>query len=418
LHPISTKTWDDLKLSKQFVNALNEGGLTHPTLIQEKSIPLILGGQKVVGIAQTGTGKTAAYLLPVLYKFKFSQGTAPRGLILAPTKELVIQIANHARMLAKYTDLRVVELYGGVGPKQQLDILKAGSDLIIATPGRFLEIYQKSAIETKLIKTLVIDEADRMLDMNFVPQIRKIFEVLPPKRQDLLFSATYSERVERLAKEFIDFPVKVEVTPQASVTNQVKQTAYKTANFKTKLNLLQHLLVGEDFNRVMIFSRTRQTVINLAKFLSRMEIGALREMHSNKGQNARINALKDFKEGEVRLLISTDVSARGIDINKVSHVINFDVPVLYEDYVHRIGRTGRAFNTGVAITFVTPSDEYHIAKIEELIKEKIKVQSMPEGVSIEETPYEESQKIKREIDRQKMREDPSYRGAFHERKKK
>ncbi len=411
------KTWEDLKLSKPLINAALEFGFSHPTIIQARCIPLILAGQKVICIGQTGTGKTAAYLLPILSKLKYFQPTAPRALVLAPTKELVIQIANHARALAQFTDLKIVDLFGGVGPKQQIDLLEHGTDLIVSTPGRFLEIYLKGALKSRFIKMLVIDEADRMMDMNFMPQLRKIFEVLPSRRQDLLVSATYPPKVEKMTSEFIDFPVKVEVTPQSTASSLVEQLIYYTPNFNFKLRLLQHLFTNPEFNRVMIFARTKEAVKNLAQYLDRIKVGSIRVIHSNKGQNSRINALKEFKAGGVRILITTDVSARGIDVLKVSHVINFDVPVIYEDYVHRIGRTGRALETGVAITLVTPADVYHIAKIEKIIHEEILVSNLPDNIVTQETPYEESQKMAREIDKQKRREDPSFQGAFHERKR-
>lgn len=409
-------SFEDFNLNRQLLNAVSEAGYVTPTEIQQKCIPVILGGQEVIGIAQTGTGKTAAYVLPVLMKVKFAQGTEPRALILAPTKELTLQIAEHTSQLAKYTDLRIAPIYGGVGPKTQIETIKQGVDILIATPGRFMEIYLRGDLPTKQIKTLVLDEADRMMDMGFMPQLRKIFEVIPNKRQNLLFSATFSERIERLSSEFLEFPVKVEVTPPATTASQVEQELYHVPNLKTKINYLEYLLQDrEQFNRVMIFTRTKEVADNVFKYLDRKELGPVRVIHSNKGQNSRINAVKEFKDGNLRILVSTDVTARGIDVLKVSHVINFDVPILYEDYVHRIGRTGRAFQEGKAITFVTKAEEYHIAKIEKLIREKIPVKPLPPSVEIEETPFEEAQQMAREIDQQKRREDPTFKGAFHER---
>lgn len=409
-------SFEDFNLNRQLLNAVSEAGFSTPTEIQQKCIPIILGGQEVIGIAQTGTGKTAAYVLPVLMKVKYAQGTEPRALILAPTKELTLQIAEHASQLAKYTDLRIAPIYGGVGPKTQIETIKQGVDILIATPGRFMEIYLRGDLPTKQIKTLVLDEADRMMDMGFMPQLRKIFEVIPPKRQNLLFSATFSERIERLSSEFLEFPVKVEVTPPATTASQVEQELYHIPNLKTKINFLEYLLQDRDaFNRVMIFTRTKEVADNVFKYLDRKGLGPARVIHSNKGQNSRINAVKEFKEGDLRILVSTDVTARGIDVLKVSHVINFDVPILYEDYVHRIGRTGRAFQEGKAITFVTKAEEYHIAKIEKLIREKIPEKQLPPSVEIEETPFAEAQEMAREIDRQKRKEDPTFKGAFHER---
>jgi ATP-dependent RNA helicase RhlE len=411
--------WTDFKLNKQLFQAIGELGFSSPTEIQEKCIPLILGGQHVIGIAQTGTGKTAAYMLPLLMKVKYAQGNDPRALILVPTKELAVQVLTQARQLSKYTDIRTVALYGGVGPKAQIEELNKGVDIIVATPGQFLELYLRNEIPTKLIRTLVIDEADRMMDMGFMHQLRKIFEVIPSKKQNLLFSATFSDRIEKLSQEFLEFPIRIAITPQATTAKKVEQEVYYIPNLRTKINFLEYLLADhETFNRVMIFARTKENADNVFRYLERKKLGPLRVIHSNKGQNSRINAMNEFKHGQLRILVSTDVASRGIDVEKVSHVINFDVPSLYEDYVHRIGRTGRAFQEGKAITFATKAELYHINRIEKLIREKIPVKKLPDEIKIEETSTEEAQVMAREIDRQKKREDPEYGGAFHERKGK
>src|SRR6478736_4807039 len=407
--------WADFKLNKQLFQAIEEAGFAAPTEVQQKCIPLILGGQHVIGIAQTGTGKTAAYMLPLLMKVKYAQGSEPRALILVPTKELAVQVLTQAQQLSKYTDLRAVALYGGVGPKTQIEEINKGVDILISTPGRFTELYLRNEIPTKQIKTLVVDEADRMMDMGFMHQLRKIFEVIPSKKQNLLFSATFSDRIEKLSQEFLEFPVRVEVTPQATAAKQVEQEVYYVPNLRTKINFLEYLLADQEtFNRVMIFARTKENADNVFKYLERKKLGPIRVIHSNKGQNSRINAMNEFKQGQLRILVSTDVASRGIDVEKVSHVINFDVPSHYEDYVHRIGRTGRAFQEGKAITFATKAELYHITRIEKLIREKIPVKKLPSKIKIEETSTEEAQVMAREIDRQKKREDPEYGGAFHE----
>lgn len=412
-------SFESFNLNKQLLNAIADLGFSQPTEIQQKSIPIILAGQELIGIAQTGTGKTAAYLLPLLMKIKYAQGEEPRAVILAPTKELTIQIAEHAKQLAKYTDLRIVAIYGGIGPKTQIEMIQQGVDILIATPGRFTELYQRGDLPTKQIKILVLDEADRMMDMGFMPQLRKILEVLPRKRQNLLFSATFSERVEKLSAEFLEFPVKVEVTPQATTAKQVEQELYHVPNIKTKINFLEYLLRHQDeFSRVIIFTRTKESADNVFNFVDRKGFGPVKVIHSNKGQNSRINAVNEFKEGKLRVLVSTDVTARGIDVVKVSHVINFDVPAFHEDYVHRIGRTGRAFQEGKAMTFATKAELYHIDKIEKLIREKIPLKALPPEVEIAKTPFEESQAMALDIDWQKKKEDPSFKGAFHEKKRK
>jgi ATP-dependent RNA helicase RhlE len=378
-----------------------------------------MGGQAVIGVAQTGTGKTAAYMLPLLRKLTHAQGNEPRLLVLAPTKELAIQIAEHASRLAKFTDLRIVPLYGGVGPKAQIEAIQNGVDILIATPGRFMEIYLRNEIRVKQIKTLVLDEADRMLDMGFMHQIRKVFEVIPQKRQNLLFTATFPAKVEKLAEEFLEFPVKVEASPEVMAAQQVDQVLYHVPNLKTKIHLLEYLLQDRsEFGRVMIFARTKDSANNVFKYLDRKQLGPVRVIHSNKGQNSRINAMNEFKDGTLRILVSTDVASRGIDVTGVSHVVNFEVPMQYEDYIHRIGRTGRAFQAGRAITFVDDAERYHIKKIEALMKEKIRVRKLPDGIIIDDTSPEEAKRIAKEIDRQKRYEDPEFQGAFHERKRK
>jgi ATP-dependent RNA helicase RhlE len=410
-------TFEELKLTRQYIQALEEGGITTPTEIQERAIPRIMAGQDLIGIAQTGTGKTAAYLLPLLQMLKFAQGTEPRCLVLVPTKELVVQVERSIAQLAKYTDLRWVALYGGVGPKTQIETIEKGVDILVATPGRFLEIYAKRILSTKKIKHIVLDECDRMMDMGFWPQLRDIQEKIPQKKQQLLFSATFPEKVERIADNFLLFPGRVEVTPPATPAQTISQWVYEVPNFKTKLHLLLHLLKDtETFTRVIVFVATKEAATHIAKYLERLDVGEVRLLHSNKGQNARMNAIDDFKSGDVRILVSTDVSARGIDVIEVSHVFNFNVPSHYDDYVHRIGRTGRAFKTGVAISFMDVSEAYHIQKIEKLIHQPIPRKVIPEGVYVDETPKDEFQLQMREIDRQKRLENPEFKGAFHEKK--
>lgn len=413
-------TFEDFALNRQLLNAVADAGYSQPTPIQQKTIPLILGNHDVLGIAQTGTGKTAAYALPLLMKIKYAQGQAPRAIILAPTRELVMQIDEAIGELGKHTDLRHVALYGGLGPRAQIEALQKGVDIIVATPGRFLDLYRASEIVTKDIRTMILDEADKMMDMGFMHQIRSILEVIPTKRQNLLFSATFGERVERLSSEFLEAPIRVEVTPQASTAAMVTQRLYEVPNLRTKINLLAYLIERDDAQRVMVFARSKHTADNIYKFLARKVVpeDKIRVIHANKGQNTRINSMEAFKEGAIQVLVSTDVAARGIDVINVSHVINFDVPLIYEDYVHRIGRTGRANLTGEAITFMTIAEDYHVKKIEKIIRMPIPREVIPAGVEILETPFEEQQDMLREIDEQRKKEDPTFAGAFHEKKMK
>lgn len=413
----SKKSFESFNLNRQLLNAIEELNYTDPTEIQIKAIPQILAGHDVLGIAQTGTGKTAAYLLPILMKVKYAQGKEPRALILAPTRELCIQINENIKELAKHTDLRHAAAYGGTGIKPQVEAIQAGIDILVATPGRLMDIYLKGELVLKQLKTLVLDEADRMLDMGFMPQIRRILEVIPRKRQNLLFSATFPDKVERLSQEFLEFPLRIEVTPQATPVVTVAQSLYEVPNLRTKINLLQHFLnKEEEFKKVMVFTRTKVNADNIFKFIRRKVEDEVRVIHGNKDQNSRINAMDAFREGQVRVLVTTDVTARGIDIYEVSHVINFDVPILYEDYVHRIGRTGRARALGEAITFANPVEMLHVKEIEKIIKMSIPLKNMPDEVVIEPTQFEENQEIAREIDELKKKKDPTFKGAFHDKK--
>ncbi|SHI29344.1 ATP-dependent RNA helicase RhlE [Hymenobacter daecheongensis DSM 21074] len=407
----------DFKLNKQLLTAVAEAGFAEPTPVQEQTIPLLLAGHDVLGIAQTGTGKTAAFGLPLLMKVKYAQGINPRALIMAPTRELAMQIETHLKRLSTYTDLRIYAIYGGLGPKTQIETLAKGVDILIATPGRLLELYLRGDLVLKELKTLVLDEADKMMDMGFMPQIRRILEVIPRKRQNVLFSATMPDKVTTLSEEFLEFPVRVEVTPAATSAQNVSQSLYRVPNLLTKINMLGYLFKDEEtFNRVLIFCRTKENADNVAHFLARKVSPETRAIHGNKGQNVRINAMDAFRAGELRFLVSTDVAARGIDVPQVSHVINFDVPLVYDDYVHRIGRTGRAQHTGAAITFANEAEMHHIEKISELINQPIPELPLPEGVKVMDTTFDEKQSMDREIDERRRRLDPDFQGAFHEKR--
>jgi ATP-dependent RNA helicase RhlE len=412
--------FEDFKLNRQLLNAIEEAGYTQPTPIQQKAIAPILSGQDMMGIAQTGTGKTAAFVLPMLMKLKYAQGKDPRALILAPTRELAMQIEENIIQFAKYTGLRTVVLYGGLGPKTQIAALEKGADILVATPGRFLDLYLAGHIVTKSIQFLVLDEADKMMDMGFIGSIHRILEVVPRKRQNLMFSATMSELVHKISGDFLKFPLVIEVAAQATPAHTVSQVLYKVPNLKTKLNLLQELLKDDErFHRLIVFCKTKTVADNIFHYLDR-RYGAeqVRVIHANKGQNTRINSINAFKEGNIRMLVATDVAARGLDVADVSHVINFDVPIIIEDYVHRIGRTGRAYKSGEAITFCAESEEFYIKKIEKLMRQAIPVSDLPATVFVEETPYEERQAMAREIDLQKRKDNPDFQGAFHEKKLK
>jgi ATP-dependent RNA helicase RhlE len=411
--------FDDLKLTRQFLNAIADAGYENATPIQQKAIPPLRAGQDVIGIAQTGTGKTAAFLLPLLQTLKYAQGEAPRGLVLAPTKELVVQIHQEALKFAAYTDLRIVAFYGGVGPKKQIEEIADGVDLIVSTPGRFLEIYSRGHVETKKLKHIVLDEADRMMDMGFMPQIRQVQEVVPTRRQNILFSATFPPRVERLAEEFLLWPTRIEVTPESTPVSTVTQYKLPLPNLRTKIAFIEWYVrekLGDD--RLLIFTRRKEEAENLFKFLDRSFDKGVRAVHSNKGQNARINAMQEFRTGEVQILIATDVASRGIDVPETQWVINASVPRDPHDYIHRIGRTGRAFREGSALTLVDPAEKFALERIESLTGEALlEFAEVPE-LEVFETPRQEKQNQAREIDRELRKRDPNYKGAFHEKKRK
>ncbi len=413
------KTFEELKVSKALLKSLDDIGFIQPTPIQETIIPVIFSGANVVGIAQTGTGKTAAYLLPLLTKLVRREGNEPRAIVLVPTRELSIQVGEDTSELISFTDIRHASVYGGVGWTKHAELIRDGVDILIATPGRLWDLYQANAVSLKKVKYFVIDEADRMLDMGFMPQLRQLFEIIPNKRQNMLFSATFSGKVEEMAQEFLDHYERLEMTPSATPAELIDQQLYLVPNYKTKLNLIRHLLEDESvFSRIIIFVKTKEAADDVFKVIKRKTEGEKRIIHSNKGQSTRMNAMRDFKEGKIRILISTDMSARGLDVTMVSHVINFDIPPHYEDYVHRIGRTARAGNHGVAITLVAPDEEWHFKKIEKLIRMEIPVMEIPEGVEIEATGFEENQSQLREIDRQRKVDDPTFQGAFHVKKRR
>ena len=417
--------FEQFKLNRQLFNAVAALGYREPTPVQRRAIPLLLAGHDLLGIAQTGTGKTAAFGLPLLMKVKYAQGTHPRAVVLAPTRELVIQLTDHLRALGQFTDLRFAALYGGLGPKAQAELLAGGIDIAVSTPGRLWELYSAQKVVLKEVRTLVLDEADRMLDMGFAPQIRRLLEVLPRKgRQNALFSATMPERVVKLSEEFLEMPQRVEISQQATPAETVSQTLYRTPNNATKLAVLRALMLaggepGPDapptaWVRVLVFARAKPTVETIAEALRAAKLGPVRVLHGNKGQNTRLNAMDDFRAGHVRVLVATDVAARGIDVSGVSHVVNFDVPASYDDYVHRIGRTGRAGLAGTSITFATPADSWHIRNIEALIRQPIPMSELPAGITPSATPHDEAQAQAREIDHQKRLADPEFKGAFHE----
>ena len=360
----------NLGLNPELLKAVEEADYTEPTPIQAQAIPLILAGNDLIGIAQTGTGKTAAFVLPILVKLAAMMGGQPkpgtRALVLAPTRELAAQIEENVRTYAKYLPaVRIATVFGGVGERPQITAMRGGFELIIATPGRLLDLMQQRHGDFSGLRHLVLDEADRMLDMGFLPDIRRIVRGLPQQRQTLLFSATLSGEIEGLTKEFLKTPKTVQIGRRSNPAETVTQFIYEIPKH-LKPQLLLHLLADPNLNTVLVFSRTKHGADRIARTLEREGIKTA-ALHSNRSQNQRLRALKDFKSGTVRVLVATDIAARGIDVDGISHVINYDFPMHSEDYVHRIGRTGRAHRIGDAISFVTQEDHQPLRDLERFI---------------------------------------------------
>jgi ATP-dependent RNA helicase RhlE len=358
-----------LGLHPQILKAIQEAGYTEPTPIQAAAIPLVMAGNDMIGIAQTGTGKTAAFTLPMLHLLAQLQGQGPlrgiKALILAPTRELVAQIHDNVRAYAQHLPLKVAMIFGGVSERPQIEALRSGADLVIATPGRLIDLMGQRYGNFNALEFLVLDEADRMLDMGFLPSIKRIVKALPVKRQTLLFSATLSKEIEALTHDFLRHPKTVQIGKRSNPAETVTQLVYEVPKH-LKPGLLTHLLEDPAFNMVLVFSRMKHSADRIARHLERHNIKAA-TLHSNRSQNQRLRALADFKSGAVRVLVATDIAARGIDVDGISHVVNFDFPMQPEDYVHRIGRTGRAHAVGDAISFVTPEDQSALRSLERFI---------------------------------------------------
>jgi ATP-dependent RNA helicase RhlE len=357
-----------LGLEAPLLQAVREAGYTEPTPIQSAAIPHILAGHDLIGIAQTGTGKTAAFTLPILHRLTATPVPGPRRtrvLVLAPTRELAVQIEENVRAYGRHLRVSVATVFGGVGEQPQIRALHAGTEVIIACPGRLLDLTSRRHGDFSGLEFLVLDEADRMLDMGFLPSIRQIVRLLPPKRQTLLFSATFSREIEGLTHEFQHAPRKVQIGRRANPAETVTQYIHEVSQ-QQKVALLLHLLRDPGMNMVLVFSRMKHGADRLARTLESRGIRTA-TLHSNRSQSQRLRALKEFKSGAVRVLVATDIAARGIDVDGISHVVNYDFPRHPEDYVHRIGRTGRAHAVGDAISFVTPEDHAELRALERFL---------------------------------------------------
>jgi ATP-dependent RNA helicase RhlE len=362
-------SFDSLGLKPELLRAVADKGYTQPTPIQAEAIPAVLSGSDVLAGAQTGTGKTAGFTLPLLQKLGARHGRNPRALVLTPTRELAAQVAQSIADYGKYGDLRTQVVFGGVSERPQIANLRNGCDILVATPGRLLDLCEQRAVSLGEVNTFILDEADRMLDMGFIRDIKRVLKMLPASRQNLMFSATYSDDIRQLANGFLRNPVGVQVTPRNATADKVEQSAYRVPK-EHKRHLLAHLIKEGDWHQVLVFTRTKHGANRLQQQLERFGITAM-AIHGNKSQNARVRALEDFKENRITALVATEVAARGLDIKELPHVVNYELPNVPEDYVHRIGRTARAGSTGAAVSLVSPDEVSYLRDIEKLLKRKI-----------------------------------------------
>ncbi len=395
-------TFKEIGLIEPIIRALDKLGYTQPTPIQEQSIPILLQGKDLLGCAQTGTGKTAAFAIPILQRMhqnkqNISGKRKIKTLVVTPTRELAIQIEESFSEYGKYTGLYNTVIFGGVKQGAQTSALSRGVDLLIATPGRLLDLIQQGFITLRDIEYFVLDEADQMLDMGFIHDIKKIIKLLPQKRQSLFFSATMAPTIVELSKQILGEPEQVTIAPEKTTAEKVEQALYFVGKEK-KPNLLIHLLKNEEIKSVLIFSRTKHGADKIVKVLMRAEIKSA-AIHGNKSQPQRQKALGDFKEGKISALVATDIAARGIDIDELSHVINYDLPNVAESYVHRIGRTGRAKASGVALSFCAADERPYLKDIQKLIKQEITIIS--NHPYVDETPFNEKAPVKKSPIQQK-----------------
>jgi ATP-dependent RNA helicase RhlE len=412
--------FQDLNLNTPLLNALSDMGFIQPTPIQAKAFPIIMSGKDVVGISQTGTGKTLAYLLPILRQLKYSEQKHPRVLVLVPTRELVIQVIEELQKLTAYMSVRVDGAYGGTNINTQSARIYNGVDILVATPGRLFDLVMRGTLRLKSVQKLVIDEVDEMLSLGFRPQITSIMEMLPEKRQNLMFSATLEDDVEEIIRNFFYDPQWIDINYRGTPLAQISQQAFIVPNYATKFNLLSLFLEDDEtFEKVLVFAPDKKTADKLFNKLQSKYPEQLGVIHSNKSQNQRFNTLDDFKAGTIRVLISTDLVARGVDIFEVSHVINFGLPEIPNAYIHRIGRTGRVDKKGIAIALISEKELEKKMAIEEFMGQIIPVDNLPGDLVI--STIEELDEIepkagdKAYLKPLKIAESS---GAFHEKKKK
>lgn len=411
-------TFEKFNLPKSLQKAVDELGFVTPTPIQEKSFSVIMSGRDMMGIAQTGTGKTFAYLLPLLKLYKFTNTNTPKIVILVPTRELVVQVVEEVEKLTKYMSVKTLGIYGGVNINTQKKAVYEGVDILVGTPGRTMDLALDAVVRFDETQKLVIDEFDEMLNLGFRPQLTALFAMMKTKRQNILFSATMTDEVDNLLNDYFDFPEEVTLAPSGTPLEKITQLTYNVPNFNTKVNLLKHLLeTDESMSRILVFVNNKKISDMLFNRIDELFEGQFGVIHSNKSQNYRLSTMAEFQEGNLRGLITTDVMARGLDISNITHVINFELPEEPELYMHRIGRTGRADATGTAISFVTPREEEYKIETELLMDQELEIVDLPEEVEISEKLIEpEKDKLPRKFLMKKPKLEGD--GAFHEKSKK
>lgn len=413
------KLFEDLNLSTPLRNGLTDLGFTEMTPIQEQAFPVILSGRDMIGIAQTGTGKTLGYMLPLLHELKYAEPLDPRILVLVPTRELVVQVVEQIESYAAYLNLKVLGVYGGTNINTQKRAVADGVDVLVATPGRLYDLIIAQTIKLKTCKKVVIDEVDVMLDLGFRFQLTNIFDHLPRKRQNIMFSATMTDQIEDFIKEYFYNPEKVSVAVSGTRLENIEQSCYPVENFYTKANLLKHLLKDvEEFSKVLVFAGNKKSADRLQEEMLEEYGNEIAVIHSNKTQNYRLRSIELFDSGERRILIATDVMARGLDLDKVSHVINIDTPSFPENYMHRIGRSGRAQEKGKTILFFTEQEEEHKVAIEELMDYQIPEIAFPDEVEISKRKTPEEKPVLRELHNPHKVIEEERGASFHDKKEK
>jgi len=411
-------TFEKFNLPKSLQKAVDELGFVTPTPIQEKSFSVIMSGRDMMGIAQTGTGKTFAYLLPLLKLYKFTNTNTPKIVVLVPTRELVVQVVDEVEKLTKYMSVKTLGIYGGVNINTQKKAVYEGVDILVGTPGRTMDLALDAVVRFDETQKLVIDEFDEMLNLGFRPQLTSLLAMMKTKRQNILFSATMTDEVDDILNDYFDFPEEVTLAASGTPLEKITQITYNVPNFNTKVNLLKHLLeTDESMSRVLVFVNNKKISDMLFNRIDELFEGQFGVIHSNKSQNYRLSTMAEFQEGNLRGLITTDVMARGLDISNITHVINFELPELPELYMHRIGRTGRADATGTAISFVAPREEEYKIETELLMDQELEVTDFPEEVEVSTKliePEKDRQPIKFLMKKVKLEGE----GAFHEKSKK